>query len=170
MVGRGTLTLDRMTLTVPADGSPTLRQPLRCVVSRTGVISPEHPLFSKAGGAIHLLVTGVPPPPPPVDLPAGVTVHCQSLLEFLARLASTYAVARLHCEGGGELIGSLAALEVIDEFHLTVAGHTLFGGRKAPTATGIPGGFLPISNSFELTHFEPRPDLGECFLSYRRPL
>ena len=54
MVGRGTLEADRMTMTVPGKST----QPLRCIVSRTGAIPPDHPLFHKAGGPIHLLVTG----------------------------------------------------------------------------------------------------------------
>jgi riboflavin-specific deaminase-like protein len=169
MVGRGTLTQDRMTLTVTNAGPPNRRQPLRCVVSRTGAIPPDHPLFSKPGGAIHLLITGEPAAQAAL-LPAGVSVHRQSLAEFLATLVTGFAVARLHCEGGGELIASLAALGAIDEFHLTLAGHTLFGGNDAPTATGIPGGFLPHATAFLLTHYEPRPDLGECFLTYGRRL
>jgi riboflavin-specific deaminase-like protein len=168
MVGRGTLTQDRMTLTVADDGPPAPRQPLRCVVSRTGGIPAEHPLFSTPGGPIHLLVTAGLAPEFSAALPAGVTVHRQTLPEFLATLATDHAVARLHCEGGGELISSLANLGVIDEFHLTLAGHTLFGGRQSPTATGIPDRFLPAAASFSLTHFEPRPELGECFLSYTR--
>jgi riboflavin-specific deaminase-like protein len=167
MVGRGTLTADQMTLTVSNDALNSGPPPLRCVVSRTGVIPPGHPLFTKPGGAIHLLITGPPEVALP-ELPAGVTVHRQNLAGFLATLATELGVARLHCEGGGELIASLAALDAIDEFHLTVAGHTVFGGRLAPTATGIPSEFLPASLGFELTHFEPRADLGECFLSYRR--
>ena len=66
------------------------------------------------------------------------------------------------------MIRSLAEVDAIDEFHLTLAGHTLFGGLSAPTATGIPADFLPASVKFTLRHFEPRPDAGECFLSYRR--
>jgi riboflavin biosynthesis pyrimidine reductase len=77
-------------------------------------------------------------------------------------------VATVHCEGGGELARSLFDLDLVDTIHLTWAGHHLFGGRGAPTITGLPGDFLPASRHFRLDHFEPRPDLGECFLSYRR--
>ncbi len=98
LVGRGTLESDRMTLTVPGKAV----QPLRCVVSRTGEMDPNHPIFSKPGGAIHLLVTGeftgreIP----------GVTIHRQSLAEFLETLGTEYHVKHLHCEGGGQLIRS----------------------------------------------------------------
>ena len=159
MIGRGTLETDRMTLTVPGKPAP----PLRCIVSKTGDISPAHPVFHTPGGAIHLLVTRASTRP---DLPA--TIHHASLAEFLHTLASSHGVNRLHCEGGGTLIRSLAEIDAIDEFHLTLAGHTLFGGQQAPTASGIPADFLPQSQVFEIRHFDPRPDSGECFLSYRR--
>jgi riboflavin biosynthesis pyrimidine reductase len=158
LVGRGTLESDRMTLTVP--GKPV--QPLRCVVSRSGKIDPTHPIFTKPGGRIHLLVTGeftgsVDPQ---------ITVHRQTLPEFLHELAAEFHVAHLHCEGGGQLIRALAELDVIDDFHLTLAGHTLFGGLDSSTPTGIPSGFLPESVHFQLSRFEPVGN--ECFLSYSR--
>lgn len=159
LIGRGTLESDRMTLTVPNQQ----KQPLRCIVSRNGKIDPGHPIFANPGGDIHLLVTG--------EFAGSsnpkVTLHRQTLLEFLHRLAAEYNVLQLHCEGGGQLIRALAELDVIDEFHLTLAGHTLFGGLGANTATGIPAEYLPKSLAFELTRFEPGT-AGECFLSYRR--
>lgn len=158
LVGRGTLESDQMTLTVPGNS----KQPLRCIVSRSGVIEPSHPVFHRPGGDIHLLVTG--------DFTGGVnpkvTLHQQTLMEFIAELASKFHVHTLHCEGGGQLIRALAELDVIDQVHLTLAGHTLFGGLAASTATGIPAEFLPRSLVFELTHFEPRGE--ECFVSYTR--
>lgn len=160
MVGRGTLEADQMTLAVPGDSV----QPLRCVVSRSGIFDAGHPLFHSAGGEIHLLVTENPVCAPP---PAGI-LHRQQLREFLATLVSSHGVKRLHCEGGGGLIRSLAELDAIDEFHLTLVGHRMFGGVGAPTATGAVGGFLACALEFELAHFDARPATGECFLSYRR--
>lgn len=162
LVGRGTLESDRMTMLVPGKAF----QPLRCVVSRSGNFDPEHPIFQHPGGDIHLLVTGSGKLP---EFPSsGVTIHRMSLSDFLETLGSKYAVKHLHCEGGGELIRELAELDVIDEFHLTVAGHTLFGGVNAPTTTGIPAEFLPAARQYQLSHFDARPELGECFLSYSR--
>lgn len=162
LVGRGTLESDRMTLTVPGK----LQQPLRCIVSRHGNLNPQHPIFQNPGGAIHLLVTAETSVEVPVALRPKLTIHHQTLTEFLHVMASKFHVGRLHCEGGGQLIRTLAELDMIDEFHLTLAGHTLFGGLQAPTATGIPGKFLPRSVEFELAHFEQCG--GECFLSYTR--
>jgi 2,5-diamino-6-(ribosylamino)-4(3H)-pyrimidinone 5'-phosphate reductase len=158
MVGRGTLESDCMTLTVPGKAV----QPLRCIISRMGKLDPTHPIFRKEGGAIHLLATGNSE----VLAPPQVTVHRRSLAEFLVDLGEKWQVGHLHCEGGGQLIYELAALDVIDEFHLTLAGHTLFGGQGAPTATGLSADFLPQSGRFALSHFQPLA--GECFLSYTR--
>ncbi|BCU75328.1 RibD family protein [Luteolibacter sp. LG18] len=158
LVGRGTWAADRMTLTVRGQE----RQPRRCVVSRDGKFDLAHPMFTTPGGDIHLLVTGNAD----ATAPVGTMIHHGSLETFLDTLARHHGVGRLHCEGGGSLIRALAELDLIDEFHLTWAGHSLFGGKSAPTPTGVPGAFLPASLAFELTGFEPAA--GECFLSYRR--
>jgi len=164
LIGRGTLEADRMTLTSPGKAV----QPLRCIVSSSGKLDPDHPVFIKEGGGIHLLVTGNGTPEIPGKLLPRITVHQMSLADFLTELSIRHGVERLHCEGGGQLIRALAEMDAIDEFHLTLAGHTLFGGLKAATATGIPGNFLPESLRFRIVHLEARPDLGECFLSYVR--
>ena len=155
LVGRGTLVADRMTMKAPGN-------PLRCVVSRGGNFDPAHPLFHTEGGPIHLLVTEGAAPQIP-----GATLHTGSLAVFLQELAAM-GVRQLHCEGGGELARELAVLDAIDEIHVTWAGHTIFGGRGAPTISGVPGEFLPASREYELVEFDPRPETGECFLSYRR--
>ena len=159
LVGRGTWTTDRMTLRT-RDGS----QPLRCVVSRSGNFDPDHPMFSLPGGPIHLLATTADQPPAAIP---GTIGHCGPLDRFLASLSTDYSVHKLHAEGGGSLIHSLAELDAIDEIHLTWAGHTLFGGASAPTLTGIPSIFLPASRSYDLLDMQPGPS-GECFLHYRR--
>jgi len=163
LVGRGTLESDQMTLTVPGK---TL-QPLRCIVSKSGKVDPTHPVFHKTGGEIHVLATedkGIIKD----EGSLGVTRHQQSLMEFLESLARDHAVKHVHCEGGGQLIRALAELDVIDEFHVTIAGYTLLGGLKAPTASGVPHEFLPAAQNYKISHFEARPELGECFLSYTR--
>lgn len=164
LVGRGTWENDHMTM-LALERSV---QPLRCVVSRKGDFDLKHPLFYTPGGDIHLLVTENQAERSR-EFPTGnVTVHHQSLAEFIETLATHYQVNYLHCEGGGELIRELAALDWIDDFHVTFAGHTLFGGQKAPTATGIPRDFLPAARSYKIQHFEAHPELRECFVSYSR--
>ena len=129
LVGRGTLATDRMTLTVPG----TDRQPLRCVVSRNGKLDASLPVFTREGGAIHLLVTG----DAAADVPPGVTVHRGGIREFLEMLETAHGVRHVHCEGGGELVKALADEDLIDEIHQTWAGHTLFGGREALTTPDV---------------------------------
>lgn len=160
MVGRGTLEADRMTMTVPDQEN----QPLRCVVSTKGEVSHDHPLFQTPAGPIHILATDGCEN---FNFP-GATCHEGSLAGFLQKLASRYAVRKLHCEGGGTLIRALAEMNALDEIHLTWAGHMLFGGLKAPTLTGVPGNFLPVSLEFDLVHFEALEAEGECFLTYKR--
>ena len=158
MVGRGTAETDRMTLT--AEGA----QPLRCIVSSHGELSPDHPIYKAEGGPIHLLATegyrG--------DHGDKATIHEVSLAEFLAVLHDELAVQHLHCEGGGQLIRELAELDAIDTLHLTLAGHTLLGGAGSPTLSGALGEHLDISKSFEISEFQPQNETGECFLTYRR--
>lgn len=162
LVGRGTLEADRMTLTVPG----AARQALRCIVSRRGQLDPKHPIFEKHGGDIHLLVTGDAAPTLPAAIREKVMLHTMPLSHFLTRLAQDFGVKTLHCEGGGQLIRELAEMDVIDDFHLSLAGHTLFGGLNAPTACGILGDFLPKTRLYEISHCEPRG--AECFLTYQR--
>jgi len=164
IVGRGTWKSDRMTLTVKDKST----QPLRCIVSRKGELDLDHPIFTTPGGDIHLLITDSPRGVITETSIPNVTVHHKSLDEFLTSLALVYNVNHLHCEGGGQLIQTLAELDVIDEFHLTLAGHTVFGGQHASTATGIPADFLTKSNNFRLSLFKPNTQTGECFLSYTR--
>jgi len=166
LIGRGTLVADAMNMTIPARLN-LARQPLRCVVSRSAAFDPDHPLFQTPGGEIHLLVTN-PENNPPANLPGNPAIHRGNLHDFLANLRREHDVNQVHCEGGGELARSLFELDLVDAIHLTWAGHHHFGGRDAPTLTGLPGDFLPASRQFRLDHFDPRPDLGECFLSYRR--
>lgn len=156
LVGRGTLEADRMTMKAPGN-------PRRCVVSASGRFDPELPLFHSEGGPVHLLGTREAP-----AAIAGTTPHHESLVEFLDGLHREHGVGRIHCEGGGTLVRELAELDLIDEIHLTWAGHRIFGGAGTPGVIGAADAFLPASRHYRLTHFEPREDLGEVFLSYAR--
>jgi riboflavin biosynthesis pyrimidine reductase len=121
-------------------------------------------VFHRAGGDIHVLATEASGKPALEN----ATFHLGNLAGFLETLAGDFGVKHLHCEGGGMVVRELAEIDAIDEFHLTLAGHTLFGGLEAPTSTGLPDGFLAESRGFSLQRFDPRPESGECFLSYLR--
>ena len=167
LVGRGTLEADEMSMTIPPELNPS-KQPLRCIISRRGGFDTSHKVFHSAGGDIHLIATA-----PPDDLtdqpsqPAGAALHRKSLPEFLDHAKNVLKVETLLCEGGGSLVNDLFALDAIDEINLTIAGHSLIGGKTAPTITGIPKDFLPASRHFEITHFEPTKE-EELFATWQR--
>jgi riboflavin-specific deaminase-like protein len=157
LVGRGTLEEDQMSLS--ADKSPS---PWRCVISETGRFDPRHPLFHTEGGPIHLIVTGTNQP----EIP-GTIIHHSSLAEFIEWLSGQASIETLLCEGGGQLMAELFRLDLVDELHLTLACHTLFGGTTAPSLTGLPGEFLSSSRHFELSKIE-KSGSDEFFLHYLR--
>ena len=159
LVGRRTLLIDNMSLTVP----DAARQPLRCIASASGALSGEEKVFQTPGGGIHLWCQTKPSS----ELP-DTTLHHGSLENFLLELHQNHNVRHLHCEGGGTLLRELLEIDCLDELHLTWAAHTLFGGAEAPTLSGVPGIALKQSRQFQLMHFEPLESEGEVFLSYVR--
>ena len=167
LVGRGTLEADEMSMTIPIELNPP-RQPLRCIISRSGKFETSHKVFQTEGGNIHLIATDAA-----LDLPEesyrkkGAQLHRLLLPDLLTHLKTNLGVETLLCEGGGSLVKDLFALDAVDEINLTIAGHSLIGGKEAPTITGIPNDFLPSSRQFEISHFEPRED-GELFATWSR--
>jgi len=156
MVGRGTLEADQMTMTVEG------RKPWRCVISESGQLDPQHPLFTSEGGERHILVAPNAKIP---ELPA--KIHRGTLAEFLEQLRAEASIETLLCEGGGTLVKELFELDVVDEINLTWAAHTLFGGKDAPTLTGLPGDFLPKSRHYHLSQFK-KNEANEVFLTYQK--
>ncbi len=173
LVGRGTLLADTMTMRVPDQS----QQPLRCIVSRSSPIPSDHPILQSKGGLILLCHTEAKTPTERTgmtdttnnSLTRETTLqhYSGSLPAFLHHLEDQHGVKTLHCEGGGMLLKSLLALDLLDELHLTLAAHTLFGGKEAPTLTGQIGDYLATSQHFILSHFEPTSD-SECFLTYQK--
>jgi len=159
LVGRGTLEADNMSMTIPPECNPK-QQPLRLIASRKGQFKPEHPVFQKPGGDIHLLTTHASS----CNI-LGHQTHFMPLSEFLSYCKDQLGIKTLLCEGGGQLVYSLAQLGVLSEIHLTIAGHTLIGGQHAPNILGGLQPHLSHSQHFTLSHFEPLQN-GECFLSY----
>lgn len=155
LVGRGTLEADQMSLTSKAE-----IQPWRCIISESGNFDPNHKVFHSEGGPIHLIVTGGSAPK--IE---NVTIHGSSLADWLEWLEGQNGIETLLCEGGGMLAKELFKLNAVDEINLTLATHTLFGGRDAPTLTGLPGEFLPESLFYTLESCEEGAS-GEYFLRY----
>ena len=96
-----------------------------------------------------------------------MTTHCSPLHEWLVELDSDSKVETLLCEGGATLAHSLLKLDRVDEIHLTLASHSLFGGKNAPSLTGRTPRFLPETRNFDLISMKDVGS-GEFFLRYQR--
>ncbi|MEO6740170.1 MAG: dihydrofolate reductase family protein [Chthoniobacteraceae bacterium] len=163
LVGARTLASDTMTLGIP--GIRAKKPPLRVIVSNSGRIDPMLRVFQTPGAPIVIFTTRKMPaktrdalaqvadifinPTPEVDLALALTI-----------LRVDYGVKRLVCEGGGTLLRSFAAADLLDEIHLTLCP-IVFGGSGAPTLTGVPGKFLPKSVQLRLIEMKRAGD--ECF-------
>jgi riboflavin-specific deaminase-like protein len=121
-------------------------EPLACVVTRSGDVATDIPLFTDPESRIVLFSAA------PVDL--GV---CRAEVELvrldpgeltlttvLRRLRSDFGVASLLCEGGPTVFGSLLQEHLVDELFLTLAPK-LVGGGASPT----------ISSGTELKELQP---------------
>ena len=177
MAGRGTVEADSMCMGLSRQNlrkervSRRLpREPLRVVVSNAGALDPAWKIFKYSGSPLVVFSTlrmperlrSVIAHHAELFLFSGRTVDLRKALEILK---SEFGVKRLVCEGGGTLLRSLASLDLVDEIFLTVAP-VIFGGRLAPTLTGLPGGFLEPPREFEIVRQSVLD--GECFLELRR--
>jgi 2,5-diamino-6-(ribosylamino)-4(3H)-pyrimidinone 5'-phosphate reductase len=165
LVARGTLEKDRMSLGLPDQNLRNERlrrgaseEPLRVIVSGSGEISSDLPIFKSSGAPIVLYTTSRIADSKRTELEPKVAIYeaGQERIDLnyvLGHLFSHYHVGTLVCEGGPSLVRSLAHLDLIDRMILTIAAK-LFGGRAAPTMTGPPGDFLPASRRFRLVNSE----------------
>jgi riboflavin-specific deaminase-like protein len=175
MVAKGTLETDRMSLGIPDQvlRNERLRrgaskEPLRVIVSASGEIGLDLPIFQNPGAPIVLYTTSRISVPKRAELDAKIAVYEAGkeqvdLHYVLSHLYSHYQVHAVVCEGGPTLVRSLAEVDLIDRIVLTVAAK-LFGGRLAPTLSGPPGDFLPASRHFKLVNTEIGDN--EFYLTY----
>src|SRR5947199_9768675 len=82
----------------------------------------------------------------------------------LQELRYDFKVKYVACEGGPALFRSLLEQGLVDQLNLTIAPF-LFGGKNAPTLTGVSLDFLPRSLRCLLKEMRVVGD--ECFLTYR---
>lgn len=167
LVGRGTWEADSMRMTVPEHLRSGKAQPARCVFSGRGRWNLEHPMFAAEGGTILLAHTA------PVSgddsffsLKNTELVQCEDVVE-LCKILYAKGYKRVHCEGGGQLLRSLLAFDLLDELFLTWAGHIQIGGSHAPSLTGRKAAYLPSSRHFALHSMQVNAEQ-ECFLHYLR--
>lgn len=161
LAGRGTVAADTMSMRLTDD---TLRnervarglppEPLRVVISNAGHLDPSWKIFHPGGSPPVILSTTRMPQRTRSALAPLCDLHlfdstAVPLVPALRMLREDYGVKRIVCEGGGELVRSLAELDLINSIQLTIAP-IIFGGAAAPTLTGVPGDFLPRPLDFNI--------------------
>ena len=83
---------------------------------------------------------------------------------MLQELRYDFKVKHVACEGGPALFRSLLEQGLVDQLNLTIAPF-LFGGKNAPSLTGVSLDFLPRSIRCSLKEMRVVGD--ESFLTYR---
>jgi len=177
LAGRGTVANDAMSMGL---SSPNLRAtriargvsavPLRVVISNSGELDAKWKVFQYRESDLLIFSTTAMPEETRGALASACELHLFEAREvplhaMLAILRHDYGVKKLVCEGGGQLMRSLAEGDLIDEICLTIAP-VIFGGVHAPTLTGKLGNFLPSGIHFRLV--ESECEAGEWFLRFRR--
>ena len=171
-----TIAADNMTMGLPveelrsariAKGLPAF--PVRVLISNRGRIEPTLRIFAKTFSPIVIFSTEKMPARTRAALATKATVHLDAapsvdLARMLETLRAEYRVRRIVCEGGAQIFRALLTARLIDELHVTICPR-VFGGRRAPTLTGLAGAFLPRSVALRLRAMEVIDD--ECFLRYR---
>jgi riboflavin-specific deaminase-like protein len=179
LIGYGTLKRDNVRLSL---GRASLRDeriarkqsayPLRVIVSNEGRIDPELNVFKTepgAAGPIVIFSTTRMPRRYQKVLREKATVVLSTTREvdlawMLRQLRREYKVRTVACEGGAQLFRGLLERGLVDQLNVTIAP-VLFGGRDAPTLTGISTEFLPKSVRCSLRDMRIVGE--ECFLTYR---
>ena len=167
LVGARTLGTDTMSMGLPAadlreariaKGKPS--HPWRVIVTNSGKISPELKVFHTpklptpivfTTRAMSVRTINTLAPLSDLYLHLALKVNLRAVL---LTLQEDYSVRRVVCEGGGALLRALLEDDLVDELHVTFCPR-IFGGRKAPTLTGVAGEFLPQSTELRLTDFVP---------------
>ena len=177
LVGRGTVAADTMSmglsrLNLRAErtkkGLPP--EPLRVLISNEGRLNPEWKVFQYTSSPLVVLSTTRMPERTRNAIAPFCDLHLYDaksvpLSHALAMLRKDYGIKRLVCEGGGQLLKALAAEDLLDEIQLTIAP-IIFGGKDAPTLTGLTGDFLAQPLDFRITGFET--NAGELYLHLKR--
>jgi riboflavin biosynthesis pyrimidine reductase len=169
LAGTGTLAVERYGLLVRDPRMADIRaaegrepQPLAVVISRSGQIPFEIPLFGDARARIALYA---PPETVVPQLEAEVIRHDlagagDGLAGVLRSLRADHGVRALLCEGGPTLFDGMVAEDLVDELFLTLAS-ALVGGGELPLTTGpaLPA-LVPLRLVWALQ------DEGNLFLRY----
>jgi riboflavin-specific deaminase-like protein len=175
LAGAKTIAADNMTIGLPAEELRAERvkkgmvpYPTRVLLTNSGRISPNLRLFTKDFSPIVIFSTEQMPAKVREALAKKATLHLHpgkhvDLHEMLCTLRKQHLVKRLVCEGGAQIFRALLEAKLIDELNLTITPR-IFGGKGAPTLTGVAGNYLAASTQLNLCEFSPIE--GECFLRY----
>lgn len=176
LIGHSTLKKDNVRLGLPQGELREQRiargqtpSPLRVIVSNEGRIDSSLKLFQSEIAPIVIFSTTRMPQKFQKALREKATLHLHEersvdLVWMLQQLQLEYRVRAVACEGGAALFRSMLELGLVDQLNLTIAPW-LFGGKDAPTLTGLSNDFLPASVRCSLTDMRTVGD--ECFLTYR---
>jgi 5-amino-6-(5-phosphoribosylamino)uracil reductase len=176
LIGHSTLKHDNVRLGLPQEELRKARikrgqtpYPLRVIVSNEGKIDSRLKIFQADISPILIFSTTRMPKRFRQSLLGKATLHLikaryVDLAEMLQTLRNQYKVRTVACEGGATLFRSLLEKDLVDQLNLTIAPR-LFGGRDAPTLTGLSKDFLPGTIRCSLKEMRVVGD--ECFLVYR---
>ena len=171
LAGTGTLAIERYgppirdpKLAQIRIGEGRAPQPLAVVLSRTGAVPFDIPLFADPG--VHVVLYA----PAATVVPAcaaRVTHHTlqtadAGLDSVMDSLRRDHGVRSLLCEGGPVLFGSLLARGLVDELFLTVSPMLVGGGELPVTAGPAIAAAIPMQLAWALE------GNGSLFLRYSR--
>jgi riboflavin biosynthesis pyrimidine reductase len=140
-------------------------EPLACVITRTGELPLEIPLFAEPEARVVVFS------PTPIwlgDVPAQTHLELydpgveRPLTQIMRTLRQAHAVSSLLCEGGPSLLHSLLHEQLVDELFLTVAPKLSGGSTDPSITTGEP---LPELAQMRIAWLLERND--SLYLRYR---
>ena len=176
LVSAKTLAADNMLIGLPDEVLRAARvrrsqapYPVRVLLTNSGRINPRLRIFEKDFSPIVIFSTRRMPAATRAALAgkADLWLHESATVNLgamLATLREDYGVKRLVCEGGAQVFRSLLTADLVDELHVTFCPR-IFGGKDAPTLTGIAPAFFPQAIPLVLQKMDVVGD--ECFLRYR---
>ncbi len=170
LCGATTVIRERATLTAQRIGKKGPSKPYRVLVTATGSIPTDAPVFKSAGGAILILSTerlatkqrsAYEERGAELHLSPGDSIDWQSALRWME---TKKGIKRLLCEGGGKLNQALIRRHLVDEINLTVCP-IIVGGTSATTMAE--GTSFPDLENCSIWKLQSRKQIGdECFLRY----
>ncbi len=170
MAGTGTLRVERYGRLIKDPDARRRRlerglqpEPLATVVSRSGEVPYEIPLFSEPEARI-VEFTGATAPRPVTAQRELITLTPDDvgLTRVMRELRRRFEVRTLLCEGGPTLFGALVAEDLVDELFLTMTPK-LVGGEDNPAILSGPP--LPVPAPLRLRWLLERE--GSLFLRFR---